>query len=133
MKRLLAPLLLLVASLARADVTPTSIDVFWTAPGDDGNVGTATSYDLRYSTQAITASNFSSAARFVWTPAPQIFGTPQSCTVTGLQPGTAYYFAIKAIDEVGNVSVMSNVTSAITPPISDVAPPGKITDLRPGP
>src|SRR5207249_2062391 len=35
-------------------VGTTSIAVSWTAPGDDSITGTATEYDLRYSTSTIT-------------------------------------------------------------------------------
>src|SRR5439155_7084174 len=59
---------LAVASAAQAQTSPTSIQVTWTAPGDDGTVGTATQYDLRYSTSAITAANFAAATRWSATP-----------------------------------------------------------------
>src|SRR5690242_17292972 len=39
--------------------TATAATLTWTAPGDDANTGQASSYDLRYSTSPITASNFS--------------------------------------------------------------------------
>ena len=36
----------------------TAVKLTWTAPGDDGTVGTATSYDVRYSTGVINAGNW---------------------------------------------------------------------------
>jgi len=114
------------ASAAWAQTSPTSIQVTWTAPGDDGSVGTATSYDLRYSTAAITASNFGSATRWNSTPTPAAAGTSQSVTVTGLTPITTYYFAIKTVDDAGNWSGISNIISKATPAAPDVTPPSML-------
>lgn len=87
------------------------VSLTWTAPGDDGNSGTATSYDLRYSTSPISIldSNWSSYSREVGLPSPQIAGSPEAWTVSGLIIGTRYYFAIKAIDDAGNTSTISNI------------------------
>ncbi len=52
-----------VSNLSCSNLTTTSVQLNWTAPGDDGNTGTATTYDIRYSTSAITAGNFSSATQ----------------------------------------------------------------------
>ena len=38
-----------VSNLATGSPTTSSITLTWTAPGDDGSTGTATSYDIRYS------------------------------------------------------------------------------------
>ena len=117
-----------IANLASADVTaPAAISnlalsapsdsamtASWTAPGDDGSTGTATGYDLRYSTSAITSGNFSSATVVAGEPVPQAAGTPQSMTVMGLSPSTTYFFAIKTSDEVPNTSAISNVPSLAT-------------------
>lgn len=100
--------------------------VTWTTPGDDGITGTATQFDLRYSTSPITAANFSTATRFMATPTPAAPGTVQSCTVTGLNPNTLYYFAIKTGDESNNWAAISNVTSITTLPAPDVTRPAMI-------
>ena len=38
-----------VSNLATSSPTTNSITLNWTAPGDDGSTGTATTYDIRYS------------------------------------------------------------------------------------
>lgn len=119
------------ARAAILTITSSSVDLSWTSPGDDANVGTCTSYDLRYSLTPITVANFSTATRWTNTPVPLVSGTQQGVTVNGLAPGTVYYFAIKAADEAGNWSVMSNVATATTLGLPDLAPPSAITDLRP--
>ena len=123
---MLSIVLLAVASAATAQTTPTSIQLSWTAPGDDGTQGTATQYDLRYSTATITAANFASATRFNGTPTPTASGTSQTVTVTGLNPSTTYFFAIKSADDVSNWSAVSNVVTKATPAAPDLSPPGAL-------
>lgn len=115
-----------IADLAVTGTTGTSISVRWTAPGDDGNTGTATAYDIRYSTSPITTSNWSSATQASGEPLPTAAGTSQSFTLTGLAGGRTYYIAMKANDERGNVSGLSNVASGTT---RDVTPPAAVRDL----
>jgi hypothetical protein len=114
---------------AHAQVTSNSITLSWTAPGDDSLTGTASQYDLRYSTATITSSNFGSATRWTGTPAPAAPGTRQSVMVTGLQPATTYYFAIKTADEVPNWSGISNVVSKATLAASDTIRPAQVTTV----
>ena len=64
-------------SLSAATGTNTGeVDLTWTAPGDDGNTGTATAYILRYADSAIDSqSAWDAAADVSGEPAPQIAGT----------------------------------------------------------
>jgi len=103
-----------VSNLAASNPTASTIDLAWTAPGDDGSTGTATSYDIRYSTSTITEGNWSSATQVTGEPTPHVANSSESMTVTGLSPSTTYYFAMKTSDEVPNVSGISNVPSAAT-------------------
>ena len=123
---ILFAMMILGATLAQAQTTATSIQLTWTATGDDGNAGTATQYDLRYSTAAINAANFASATRWVATPTPGAPGTSQTTTVTGLTPSTTYYFAIKTADDASNWSAISNIVTKATPAAPDVTPPAAI-------
>ena len=72
-----------VANLATGTVTSSSIDLSWTAPGDDAATGTATTYDVRYSTSPITTDNWDSAIQASGEPSPQVAGSSESFTVTG--------------------------------------------------
>lgn len=103
-----------ITDLALSNATDSTIDLAWTAPGDDGGVGTATSYDIRYSTSPITEGNWASAIQVTGEPTPSIAGSNESMTVTGLSPTTLYYFAIKTSDEIPNISAISNVPSLST-------------------
>lgn len=89
------------------------VDLTWTATGDDpGGVGTAISYDIRYSTSPIlTLADFELAKRVGGvTPIPSVNGTPEGMTVTGLVPGVEYWFAIMATDD-AYYSTLSNTES----------------------
>jgi fibronectin type 3 domain-containing protein len=107
-----------ITDLQATSPTSSSITLTWTAVGDDGNTGTATTYDIRYSTATITETNWSSAIQVKDVPAPKIAGEREKFVVTGLSPGTTYYFAIKVKDEAGNTSGLSNVVSAKTTTIT---------------
>jgi len=88
--------------------------------------GTASEFDLRYSTAPITASNFAQATRWQSMPAPSAPGSIQSVTVTGLEPNTTYWFAIKTGDDVPNWSSISNVISKTTAPAADTQRPAPL-------
>jgi len=77
--------------------TSLQVQLSWTAPGDDDTVGQASFYTIRYS----STSPFDWDTATIWkssraTTGP--YGTAESETVTGLAPGTTYYFRIKAYD-----------------------------------
>jgi hypothetical protein len=99
---------------ARA-ATNSLVNLTWTAPGDDGVVGRATRYDLRYSTSPITATNFALATPALGLPTPAPAGTIEHYSIGGLNSGATYYFAIKTVDDAGNWSAMSNVVTRQAP------------------
>jgi len=119
-----------LAALEAADATPNSITIGWTAPGDDGDTGTASVYDIRYSTSSITDANWTSASQVSGEPSPQAAGSAESFEVTGLTPGTTYYFAIKTADENLNWSALSNI--AVQSTTTENTAPSAIADFSVG-
>lgn len=117
-----------IANLASTAQTQNSITLGWTAPGDDSTTGTATSYDLRYSTSPITELNWASATQVANEPTPSVAGSSETITIENLSESTTYYFAIKTSDEVPNQSGLSNVLSVST--TGDLTPPSAIDDLQ---
>ena len=103
-----------IDDLSILDVGATSVTLKWTAVGDDENEGTASGYDIRYSTEIIDDSNFPDATQATGEPIPSAAGTEETCTVTGLSPGTGYFFAIKTYDEAPNFSLTSNCPGVST-------------------
>jgi len=86
-----------------------SATLHWTAPGDDGVTGRATAYDLRYLTVPLSEGDFYLATKVPGVPAPQLPGSAETFTVTGLAQGQVYYFALKTVDKAQNWSPISNM------------------------
>jgi hypothetical protein len=103
----------------------------WTAPGDDGSNGRATAYDMRISAQPITDLNFNQAQPLAATPQPDSGGLRQTYVMLGYTPGSTWFIAMKAVDEVGNWSGLSNVLTLVTH-TSDATPSDAIQDLSVG-
>jgi len=103
-----------VTDLVVSETTSDSVTLTWKAPGDDGSVGTAATYDIRYSTSPLTELNWAWATQCVDEPPPKSVGSSESFAVTNLSPDTNYYFALMAYDEVGNPSGLSNVAQGLT-------------------
>ncbi|HEY8209953.1 MAG TPA: lamin tail domain-containing protein [Myxococcaceae bacterium] len=95
----------------------TSVQLNWTAVGDDGTTGTATSQELRYRSGAscpINAGNFGSSTQVSGLGAPAAAGTAESFTVNGLTRQTAYCFALRVADEAGNPSFSNSLSTTTT-------------------
>jgi len=97
---------------------PDGVTLTWTAPGDDGDQGTADSYDVRFSrTEMVDDADFNAATPVDATliPTPQPAGFPETISVGGLPPGQVFWVAIKTWDDNANVSALSNVLEVVTP------------------
>jgi subtilisin family serine protease len=109
-----------VVDLQVSDPSFSAASFAWTAPGDDGAVGTAFLYDVRLSTDPITAGTFEAAQRRPGVPVPGIAGTPHVVRLYALPESNAtYYVALRTIDERGNVSPISNVVQVTTASASE--------------
>lgn len=113
-----------ITTLSAAANGSSAVTLQWIAPGDDGSVGTATSYNVKYALSAITSeSAWNSAVSAAGDPPrPGVSGTAENMQVTGLDSQTIYYFAVRATDEAGNQGGLSNSPSATTL-MSDTIPP----------
>ena len=121
-----------VSAPRQAHAQTVSATLLWTAPGDDGVVGRATRYDIRYSSNAISGTDTTSwwnSATVVNTTGktPATSGAPDSMVVAGLTPGVRYYAIIRAADEVPNWSAFSNLAVI---DLTDRIAPARIADLR---
>ncbi|MEO6667492.1 MAG: fibronectin type III domain-containing protein, partial [Nitrospiria bacterium] len=92
--------------------TSRSLLVSWTATGDDGSVGKATQYDVRYARFELNAANFTQGTA-ISAPLPSAAGAAEQLTLPALISNTQYFVGIKAIDEAGNAS-LSNIAVGLT-------------------
>jgi hypothetical protein len=109
----------------------------WTAVGDDGSTGKASSYDIRYSSTEIkTMADFNTSFKVTTPPSPKDAGQKENLIVNGLSGNTTYYFAIVVFDESENPSALSNIVNIKTkappanpkpPVISSMAPANHTT------
>ena len=103
-----------VTDLAISKTSTSSITLTWTAPGDDGNSGTASQYDIRYSTSGIDETTWDVASQCAGEPKPQPAGSKETFTLTRRSTETTFYLALKTADEVFAWSQLSNVVTGTT-------------------
>jgi len=95
-----------------------SINLDWTATGNDGAVGTTSHYIVKYATYGITdQSSFQGAATYA--PAlskiPQPAGSPESLQISGLTPSVTYFVSVEATDQSGNLGGFPGSVFAVAP------------------
>lgn len=98
-----------------------SVSLHFTAPGDDGNIGRASHYLIKYAT-----FSFPWDSGLVWKsskPVGGAYGFAESENVNDIFGGVTYYFKLKAYDTALNESPVSN-ESYCTAAIDTVAPAG---------
>ncbi|MFH1563453.1 MAG: fibronectin type III domain-containing protein [Nitrospirota bacterium] len=93
-----------------------SITLKWQATGDDKNLGIASIYDFRYAQFSWTETLWGMTQEIKLEPVPLSAGNWQELTVEGLSPASTYYFGLKTIDEVWNMSELSGVVEGSTTP-----------------
>jgi hypothetical protein len=113
------PVAALLAALAVPSALPAqtltrAITLLWTATGDNGTVGQAAKYDLRYTanqvvgTDTLTWWNTSAVVNMTsYVPSPA--GQRDSAVVAGLVVGKKYYAILRVADSAGNWSGFSNI------------------------
>lgn len=105
-----------ISDLAPVSTHHDHADLQWTAPGDDGIIGTASFYDMRHRMSGpIDEVNFATSTAVAGEPSPHASGAIETFTVTGLTPSTTYWFALRTTDDAGNTSALSNIAATTTP------------------
>lgn len=98
-----------ITDLAIVEANPDNVVLRWSAPGDDDLTGSAFGYDIRFSSQPVTEATWSSAIELLGEPPPKPAGSIEVVRVEGLDEGVSIYLALRSVDEVGNLSALSNV------------------------
>lgn len=87
------------------DVTAKSASIAFVAPGDDGNLGKVTSYEIRIRAgEPVTEANFATSMPVPVSLTPDDPGQIQMLELPGLLPQTQYYVGIRAYDDCRNES-----------------------------
>ena len=89
-----------------------SVQLTWTAPGDDGHVGTAVKYNILFNTVPITVDNLADCKPLQVVDEPKTAGQTEQYSYEMPDPDVLYYFVIQAQDEAENLGPISNVVSA---------------------
>ena len=105
-----------ITDLIATRTSSSAVRLTFTAPGADSKSGTATAYDLRYSTSPITVANWQFATQATGLAAPLLTRSSETIVLNGLPSGQQYYFAIKAVDAGGLFGLMSNIVGEPTLP-----------------
>ncbi len=104
--------------LSGVPISTSSVSMTWYATGDDGLVGQAAGFQLRYSTEAIaTEEQWDAAAVVTGLDAPGVVGTEHTMLVGGLEGDTEYFFVARATDEAGLISEITPGASVTTFPV----------------
>jgi predicted outer membrane repeat protein len=90
------------------------IQLEWTATGDDGMLGVATNYSVAYSETPITEAAWDDLPKLPGMGAPSAAGNHEMRIVTLPESDRLYYLGLKASDESGNLSPLSNVAYAVS-------------------
>jgi hypothetical protein len=97
-----------VRDLTIKNVRTNVITLRWTTPGDNGSQGTAKSYQVRWSPNIMTDSNFESAHMIPDPPIPATPGTVELFSVPNMDITQVIHFALRTYDEAGYISEISN-------------------------
>lgn len=115
-----------------------ALTIAWSATGDDGLEGEADHYLARILAGEVIATEDAWDQATPITsglPDPSAPGETDSLTITGLAPSSSYGLAVRIVDEVENVSALSNALLARTldppppPPPPDSLAPEAISSL----
>lgn len=115
-----------ISDLATTLVAPNAITLTWTASGDDGASGTASTYDVRYASSPITAGTWAAATPATGEPTPKASGSSETFQLSGLAAGATYHLAVVAIDDAGNAGPLSNVVVESTPSVLTITSPSPL-------
>lgn len=103
--------------MAVVDTQSGGATLSFTAPGDDGMVGTVTGYDVRYRVgdTPISDADFAAANEARFTGRIVKAGELQTLVVANLLPETPYSFAVRAFDDCHNIGKVTTVMFTTAP------------------
>ncbi|MBN1164044.1 MAG: hypothetical protein JXB45_05675 [Candidatus Krumholzibacteriota bacterium] len=86
-----------------------TVNLQWTAPGDDGEEGRCSIYRVRtFTIPILTEEDWLEASPKNGAPEPGVSGTPETMVIDKLNPGTNMYVVVRGMDDFGNLGPISN-------------------------
>ena len=121
----------IAASTSHAQTAGLAVTLLWTATGDNGLVGQAAKYDLRYTASTITGTDtlswWNKAAVVNMTGhVPPPSGARDAVVIAGLVLGKKYFALLRVADAAGNWSGFSNMATI------DLTNPETLEQIREG-
>ncbi len=108
-----------VGNLQAGSASGRRLPLTWTAPGDNGNTGTAALYEIRFSdAQPTTAAQFEQGM-VMGTLLPEAPGTQQSLEVDVPFRHPQGFISVRALDNVGNAGPIASVPVTVQASASD--------------
>lgn len=106
-----------IYTLEAEALSTSSVGLAWKATGDDGTLGRASGFELRYAAAPInTAAAWDAATPVTGLPLPGDPGDAHTFTVGGLSGDTEYFFCVRVTDDEGQQSPLGPGASATTFP-----------------
>ena len=98
-----------VSGLTATSAAEGWVQLGWTEPGDDGMVGSASTYEVRHSSTGNINDDSEYSLASIWQQnwQPGSGGSVRTDSVSGLMPGVTYYWALKAKDDIGQSGTWS--------------------------
>jgi hypothetical protein len=98
------------------DVTSSTATISFFEPGDDGDIGVVTGYEVRYRAGTeMTDANFLDSSSVPDTLEPSGPGEPIELTIEGLLPQTNYYVGVRAYDGCHNFGPLTVIEATTAP------------------
>lgn len=102
-----------IVDLRVAAAHDSTVKLLWTAPTDNGPDGRPVSYELAGAPFDFDSSGFAAAPVQRQLVATSAAGSPESLTVTGLERGRRWTFAVRGVDDGGLRAPISNLASVV--------------------
>ena len=110
-----------ISDLAIDSVTENKTYLSWTDIDLGTTIGTPTAYDLRFSSQPITATNFETCSQFPLTVTPGAANSAKHIVVPNLESNKTYYFALRVLGDIPNSNpFLYDGASTSCTPISNI-------------
>jgi len=103
-----------IDDLSVEEVSSSSVTLRWTATGDDGDAGRASTYEVHVTGDFLVALGAGVTVMFPNRLVPGPAGTQETLEVTGFENASTYSFALRALDEWEQPGPSSNTVEATT-------------------